>query len=445
MGVSPDQDCADARHPCGDRQPQGRIDRRGDPADLTGPPSTRRGRRPGRQAGQGRIQRQHIVGQLGADRLVHQPGGHDPAQQEAHLGARPHPPGPGNCEGRSQGARPEGQVGQQQVVAGGLAVMLLPPPHLAEQVLAHRLVEEGPMRLHPDGDEPGRSDHQHQGRAPSGMQPLQPRRPALGEDEPERRGPADDQHDRSLQQQTHRQGRPEARRVQPAGALDPAEIGLQQRALGRQDRGQQAGVDLGHAGLKAEQGAHRQQQPRACPRARAKQQSAEPGGQQHRQHRGDQRGQAVGPDRRPRPSEQGGRPRLQPVDAHRLQVARPVLEPDVDEVVADQHLARGLEIARLVPVHRRQARAAGQEQGQRHQGQHQIGLPADRLRPRGVRRQGRRAQAPLARLGGCVRRVSQITPSRSTTPTSARPQLVYLDTPAVRARWRTSRLIRGWP
>ncbi len=115
--------------------------------------------------------------------------------------------------------------------------------------------------------------------------------------------------------------------------------------------------------------------------ARFDQRKGGPVGQQHRQDGAEERGDAVEPDllARVRHVKQVGGPdrgRLQPVDPHRLLVARLVPEPDGDEVRGLEHLLRGLGEAGLVAVHRRQGEEARQQHDERDDDQERDGSDA---------------------------------------------------------------------
>ncbi len=92
-----------------------------------------------------------------------------------------------------------------------------------------------------------------------------------------------------------------------------------------------------------------------------------PVGQQHRPDRTDQGRHAVEPDANlgPRQAQRRGgfdHGCLQPVDADRLLVAHIVLEPDVDEIPALDHLLGRLREPRLVAVDRRNVEKSRQKQ-----------------------------------------------------------------------------------
>ena len=154
----------------------------------------------------------------------------------------------------------------------------------------------------------------------------------------------------------------------------PGQIDPRHRAHRRDHGEQQHRVGLGEPRLDAEQHrtAHDQRgKDRAAPRH---ERQRRPVGQQHRADRADQRRNAVEPDAhlRPRQAERGGgfdRGRLQPVDADRLLVADVVLEADVDEIAALDHLLGRLREPRLVAVDRRDVEKARQEQQQAAQQQ----------------------------------------------------------------------------
>ena len=97
------------------------------------------------------------------------------------------------------------------------------------------------------------------------------------------------------------------------------------------------------------------------------------------QHGAQQRGDAVGPDlaglRRGQGLDGGG---LQPVDRHRLLVARLVLVADADEVAGLQHLGGGLGEQGFVAVERRQGDQARQSGDQRDERGQERPAPAAR-------------------------------------------------------------------
>ena len=104
---------------------------------------------------------------------------------------------------------------------------------------------------------------------------------------------------------------------------------------------------------------------------------------QHGADRADQRWNPIEPDLGARVGDaerlagkhHGG---LQPVDADRLLVADLVLEADVDEVAALDHLLGRLGEPRLVAIDRRDLEKPGQEGDERDQEQERDGTPAAR-------------------------------------------------------------------
>ncbi len=375
--------------------------------------------------------------QLGGDQLEHQPVRHDPAQQEPHRRAAAPDPHERDRHGREQRARPERHREHQQVVAERQAVRLLAGRDLAEEVGAHGALEEQAVAAQRDRHAPGQHDQQHQRQTPGGAQPAPPAHAPLHQRQRQRRAEGRDQHHRPLQHQPDpercpvEQGDPQ--RGPPHGvAVAP---GAQQRGLQRHDRRQQAAVDGGEPPFCGHQHRQRQQQRAQQPGGGAEQRSAHARRQQHRQHHRQQGRQPVGPCRalvqRAGRGHGGG---FQPVDPGRLQVARLVLEPHVDEVARAQHLRRRFHVARLVAVERRQAGPPRQEQGGR-QGQDQRDVPEVEHRISAGR--GPVGQRCVSRAGTWVRDCSQITPAVSRMPTSARCRLVYFELPCRRARWRT--------
>ncbi|MEH2546844.1 hypothetical protein V1283_003489 [Bradyrhizobium sp. AZCC 2262] len=135
----------------------------------------------------------------------------------------------------------------------------------------------------------------------------------------------------------------------------------------RGDNGQQQHrVRFGEPGFGAEQDAtahHQRCQRGPLPRDEGE---CRPVGQQNRSDGADQGGNPIEPDAQlcPRQAERRGgfdHGGLQPIDADRLLVADIVLEADVDEVAAFDHLLGRLREPRLVAVDRRDIEEAGQE------------------------------------------------------------------------------------
>ncbi len=186
---------------------------------------------------------------------------------------------------------------------------------------------------------------------------------------------ADEQQDqRSLEQDAAGQRRPEDRRPCPwrtrriLAAL-PRQIDPRHRAHRRHHRQQQHGVGFGEPRFDAEQhrtGHNQTGQDGSAPRHECER---GPVGQQHRADGADQRRHTVQPDPhlRPRQAQRRGgfdHGRLQPVDADRLLVADVILETDVDEIAAFDHLLGRLGEPRLVAIDRRDVEEAGQKQDQ---------------------------------------------------------------------------------
>ena len=184
-----------------------------------------------------RIKRQHVMRQLGDHEFQHDPGRHDPAQQEFRALLAPRRPDARNRHGGERRARPERHPEQREIVARRRAVRLLRADHLAHQVVADRLGKEIRAGTADDGEEPG----QHQNAEPDqpGNRP-QRREPAhRAIDHSQRQhGQPDEHHDqRSLDQDAGGERGPEDRRQRPAGeAGAPAGARRDRRAPSRPSR-----------------------------------------------------------------------------------------------------------------------------------------------------------------------------------------------------------------
>ena len=89
-----------------------------------------------------RIERQHVMRQLGDHQFQHDPGRHDPAQQKLRALLAPRRPDARHRHGGERRARPERHPEQREVIARRRAVRLLGADHLAHQVVADRFGEE---------------------------------------------------------------------------------------------------------------------------------------------------------------------------------------------------------------------------------------------------------------------------------------------------------------
>ena len=391
----PQQHRAGDRHRDADREPDRAIqaDQGAAPPGGGWTPAAGLVRRRGGEQGDRGVGRQHVVRELGGDQLEHQPVRHDPAQQVAHRGGAAAAPHEGDRHRREQRAGPEGDREGGQVVARRQAGRLLAGRPLAQEVGADRALEEQAVAHRGDGDAPGQHDRERERHAPGGTQPAPPEGPTLHQRQGQRRAEGRDQHHRALQHQAHAQRRPEGGRDRGRGrgAVVAVLPDAQQGRLQGQDGGQQAGVDGGEAALGGQQHGDGQQQRAEQARLRVEQGGADPRGQQHGGDRGQQGRDAVGPRGAvaPRAVQRAGGGHgggLQPVDAGGLEVARLVLEADVDKVAGAQHLRAGLHVARLVAVERRQAGPSGQEQRQHEGGQQRVVAGGQRHRMvRGIR------------------------------------------------------------
>ncbi|GJE42333.1 hypothetical protein AEGHOMDF_1505 [Methylobacterium soli] len=329
--------------------------------------------------------------QLRRHRLEHDPGGHDPGEQEGDRVGAPLAPAEGQAEGREGRARPEGREEDEQIGAGRRPVLLLGAPDLAEHVLADRLAEEGAAALPRDGEEPGRHQDEDQGEAEPGAQRQEPAPGAGAQGEGDPREPDEERHHRALDQDAERQSEPEGQdRREGEPRIGPPEPGAGERPHGGDRAGGEHRVGLGEARLGREhqagpeQGGGQQRPP-------ARQEGERrPIGQQHGRDRARQRGQPVEGDpaaglRHAERLAQGDAGALEPVDPHRLLVPGLPLEADIDEIARLQHLLGGLGEARLVPVHGLEGRDPGQEADEAEDEKERAGA--------GMARGGRREEA----------------------------------------------------
>ncbi len=327
-----------------------------------------------------RHQGQHVMRELGRNRLEQEPGGDDPGEQEGRGILAPVRPGQRKAQSREGRARPEGREEHDEIGARGRPVLLGGAPDLGEHVPAHRGAEEGTAALARDGEEPGRHDEQGQPEPEGRPQSEQPgaRADAQGQEEG---GQADEErHHRPLHQDAQRHGDPEQEHAWPAEvAPAPPDPGPGEPAHGGDAAGGQNGVGLGEMRLGREhQAGGEQGGGHDCP-APGREDQGGPVGQQTRRHRAEQRGDAVEGDggagtghaERFAGRDSGG---LHPVDPHRLLVAGLGLEADVDEVAGLQHLLRRLGKARLVAVHRLERGKTGQEAGEAEREEDRAGM-----------------------------------------------------------------------
>ncbi len=243
---------------------------------------------------------------------------------------------------------------------------------LAQHVAAERIGKERLAGAPEDRDEPRQHQHQRPYQAPDRAQPPQPCRRTVEDCERQNSKADEHQDQRALEQDTAGERRPEHRRHRPGRALRifaalPGQIDPRHRPHRGDDRQQQHCVRLGEPGFGAEQDgtAHhqrRQRGPAPCDEGKRR-----PVGEQHRADGADQRGNSIepNPQLRPRQAERRGgfhHRRLHPIDANRLLVADVVLEADVDEIAALDHLLGRLREPRLVAVDRRNIEETGQEQ-----------------------------------------------------------------------------------
>ena len=247
----------------------------------------------------------------------------------------------------------------------------------------------------------------HDDEAEPRPQQHQPARRALAPREGRTAKAGDHRTDRALDQDGKADRDPEDERIARSRPLPPRpREGPRQGAHGGDATGGEHRVGLGEPRLGAEQERGRHEGGREEGPAPRDQGERRPIGQQHGRQRADERGQPVeprswcAPPGRPTDSAAANDGGLQPIDADRLLVARLVLEADVDEVAALQHLLGGLSEARLVAVHRLQCEEARQEGGERDRQKHDDGA--------GVRR-FEEAQRPLGAgaAGGRRRRSRQ--------------------------------------
>ncbi len=201
------------------------------------------------QQGQGRIDRQDVVRQLGRNRLEHQPVGHDPGQKVPH--GRLATPFPGHRQGgdRQQRGRPQGGQQQGEIGAGFAAMAFLGAEQLGQQVGLDRGADELALRGVADRPGPGRYDHGNQHQPGQRAQALEPGPGAIGDRDRENGQDADHRHHRPLDQDADRLGQPEQHGRAPARPFLALEIEQRQGALRQHDRGQLHGIGLGLMGF----------------------------------------------------------------------------------------------------------------------------------------------------------------------------------------------------
>ena len=325
--------------------------------------------------------------QLGQHHLEHDPGRDQPCQQILRAGLAPRAPHRRRRHPRQRRAGPERHPEQQEIQAGRRAMGFL-RGQLAQHVAADRIGEERIARAPEDRDEPRQHQHQHPHQPPDRTQAPQPGRRAVEDRQGQDRQSDEHQDQRPLEQDAAGQRGPENRRRLPRRmhrilAALPGQVYPRHRAH-RGDHGeQQHRVGLGEPRLSAEQdatGHHKPGQRRPAPRHKSQRR---PIGQQDRADGADQGRNAVDPDPQlgARQAERRGGFNgrgLQPVDADRLLVADVVLEADIDEIAAFDHLLGGLGEPGLVAVDGGNIEETGQEnhqpaQQQKHDGAEMIG------------------------------------------------------------------------
>ena len=207
----------------------------------------------------------------------------------------------------------------------------------------------------------------------AGRRPCSQRMSAVGERQGQRRGAGDEHDDRPLEQDAGAERRPEQqRRPEPdRGAAPRRRVGGGEHELRRRQMvassiasvlARRASIAMSAVAASIAAPMRPARRSNSTAPARAVRSTASDGAEE--------RGEPVGPDAVGASLERGAG-RLQPVDADGLVVAGFVLEADVDEVAALQHLARSLGEARLVTVRRRQRHEPGkvERQAEGHQQQ----------------------------------------------------------------------------
>ena len=332
---------------------------------------------PGHQEQQRRIGGQHVVRQLGRQDLAEDPPGNVPGEHEGkpRVGAEAVQRRKATLQ-RHGAEGPQHQRIGQEIVAGREAVRFLSGNGLAQHVPADRFLPEAPADLERDGDDPGRGDERHDGDAGERLESAQPAPVAAEEPEREDGQQAHQEDDRSLDEEGRALRDPE----QPEGGArrrsrqTRRDVDVGQRALREEGGGKQRGVGLGDAALESEAEDAGECDAGDPAGALTEQGAADGEDGADRDDAGKDRDQPVDPGRGVGAHAGGFDDRaLQPVDADRLLVAADVLEADVDIVAAVDHLARGLHVARLVAVDRRQRGNAGQERREREQDKQRVG------------------------------------------------------------------------
>ena len=114
------------------------------------------------------------MGKLGGDGLAHKPPAPGPRQQEPGHGLF------GACDAQcdprrhEQDRRPEGEGGENKIIARRRAMAFLSAGQLGGKVVAQGLLEECALAFAPDGDQPWRHDQKRQSHAPDRPGGLEP-------------------------------------------------------------------------------------------------------------------------------------------------------------------------------------------------------------------------------------------------------------------------------
>ena len=337
-----------------------------------------------------RIERQHIMRQLGDDEFENDPRRQQPGQQELRARLAPRAPDSRHSKTGKRRAGPERDPEQQEVESGRCAVRLLCARNLVQHIAAEGVREERVACLEEDQNEPRQHEHQRPHQAPDRTQTPQPRRRTIENRERHHSQCDEHQDQRAFEQDTAGHRRPEYKCQLPRWiwiviAALPRQIGARHRSHNSSRCQQQHRVCLRKTRLDTEQDrtAH-QQAGKQCPAPRDESERC-PVCEKHRADGADQRRHAIEPDAHLCARKAESRcalhdGRLRPVDTDRLFVPDFVLETDIDEVVVFHHLLGGLREAGFVTIDRRNVEEAGQEKQQPGDNQQQSrpGVAADR-------------------------------------------------------------------
>ena len=126
------------------------------------------------ERGDGRIDRQRIVRQLGGHGLEDEEARDEPGEAEADGGIAALAPDPLRRRRQEGGGRPEDEPEQGEMRAGRGGVALLAAAELAEEIVPDRLADEIAAGDREDRDEPGEHDRRRERHPDERPQPEKP-------------------------------------------------------------------------------------------------------------------------------------------------------------------------------------------------------------------------------------------------------------------------------